>query len=258
MKPLQAGAYQFSLPYLSTPSYTKVHAANHPVSTVDVELHVGRHDDLLVGKEATIIAFSSHADPNHVAPMFSMVRNLWLTKPHWKIPTDRIRLIEVHTKSHDQNDWHELEMNWDYTTHRYHDPIWKSIQETAWYYQQYQEKINSYAWDAYQTFSDMGEHRPIVLSQLWEQWLHKSNTPFWLLKVLRSADIYIRTEKIPLPVTEVVLTSLKHLTGMSLRDSNQNYLPEVTTLLITEIHKLPTIISPEDYQQVHPITSIAP
>ncbi|MDQ0418418.1 hypothetical protein J2Z48_002610 [Croceifilum oryzae] len=258
MKPLQAGAYQFSLPYLSTPSYTKMLAANHPVSTVDIELHIGRHDDLQIGKEATIIAFSSYADPNHIAPMFSMVRNLWLTKHRWEIPTDKIRLIEVHTKSHDPNDWHELEMSWDNTTHRYHDPIWKSIQRTAWYYQQYQEKINSYAWDAYQTFSDMGKHRPIVLSQLWEQWLHKSNTPFWLLKVLRSADIYLRTEKIPLQATEVVLTSLKHLTGVSLEDTDQNYLPEVTTLLITEIHKLPTIISPEDYQQVQSITSIAP
>lgn len=256
MNPLQAGAYQFSLPYLcSTPSYAHIYTANHPVSTVDIELHIGRHDDLLVGKEATIIAFSTHTDPNHVAPVFSMVRNLWLKNHHWEIPADKIRLIEVHPKSHDQNDWHELVMNWDHTTQSYCDPIWKSVQGKAWYYQLYQEKVNSYAWDAYQQFSTLTQHHPIILSQLLEQLLQRSITPFWLLKALRSTEIYLRTEKIPLQAIEVVLTSLKRLTGI---ESNpQNYLPEVSSILISEIHKLPTIISSEHYAQTshHPITT---
>lgn len=250
MNPLQTGAYQFSLPYLcSTPSHTHIFTANHPVSTVDIELHIGRHDDLLDGKQATIIAFSTHADPNHVAPMFSMVRNLWMKNHHWEIAPDQIRLIEVHPKSHDLNDWHELVMNWDQVTQSYCDPIWRSVQEKAWYYQIYQEKVNSYAWDAYQQFATLRKHHPIVLSQLLEQLLQKSITPFWLLKALRSTEIYLRTEKIPLEAIEVVLTSLKRLTGI--KSDFQNYLPEVSSILISEIQKLPTIISPEHYIRTH-------
>lgn len=250
MNPLQAGAYQFSLPYLcSTPSHTQIYTANHPVSTVDIELHIGRRDDLLDGKQATIIAFLTQADPNHVAPMFSMVRNLWMKNHHWEIPADQIRLIEVHPKSHDRNDWHELVMTWDPITQSYCDPIWRSVPDKAWYYHLYQEKVNSYAWDAYQQFATLRESHPIVLSQLLEQLLQKSITPFWLLKALRSTEIYLRTEKIPLQAIEVVLTSLKRLTGIE--NNFQNYLPEVSTILISEIHKLPTIISPEHYVRTH-------
>lgn len=244
MKGLSSGVYQFSLPYIA-PTSTHLSPANHPVSTVDIELHIGRKEDLSDGILASILSFSTHADPNHIETIFSLVWKLWISNQKYEIPPEKVRLIEVHTKSRNLNDWHEIQMNWDHQMQHYQQPIWRSIHPDSWFYKLYQEKIHSYAWSAIEHLQSIPSTTSKSSIYTIETLIYKQDTPFWLLKVLKSTDIYLQTEHIPIKPIRAIKNSLKRL--VHLEFNSVAYLPEITNLLVSEIHKLPTVISPDHY-----------
>jgi hypothetical protein len=243
MEKVFPGIYQFSLPYLIDQRLIDSNGY-HLVRTVDVEIHVGRKEDLGDGKLATVIALSTVGFSNYVEEIFTKIRRLFFheifqtkTGTELFLSDDRIRLIEVHAKTQDIYDWQEVQMEWDFKRECYCHPVWKTVSPDTWYYQEYQKKIRSFARQGLQyfhgidlsSFSSEWDQTILSLLQLGTQ------TPLWLSKAIHQAQTYLLEHQLPTHPLLAVINSLKKLAGAEI--NTLSYVPEVTAILIEEIHK---------------------
>lgn len=242
MQNLRAGIYQFTIPYLSHTLHISGDGF-HQVRTVDVEIHVGRKEDLEDGKIATIITYSTDCYSDYVAEIFTNIRRLFFQYIFPPLQTrsfqeEQIRYVEVHAKSQDINDWNELELHWDEKKLVYTHPAWNSISHDAWYFQDYQSKIQYYAKSGLQFFEDEKDREGYHEEFTWERGPKRlsTNAPQWLLTALYEAESYVSQQQLHIDSYSLLANSLKKLAGLEI--NRLAYTPVVTKIVISQIHKL--------------------
>lgn len=154
------GIYRFYWPYVSP--NLQYHDADHILFWYyDVEIHVGRSDDMKEGKLLTVIIKSSTLGvTNHIEYIATQIRNnffpdLFLqyqeNKKH--LNEDVIRWLEVNFETLNPDCWSEVTLEWDHRSEQYQKPEWKKIDPNAWYFVQYQSKFNDWLKAALESFN---------------------------------------------------------------------------------------------------------
>lgn len=261
MQKLLPGIYQCTVPYL-TYHRTAREDGYHRVRTVDVEIHVGRKEDLLDGKVATIIAYSTTSFSNYVQDVFRNIRRLFFRSifpSNENIPNfleNHIRYLEVHAKSQDLNDWHELEMHWDTKNELYTHPVWNSISSDAWYFQQYQQKIRYFAEQGLQYFEGINpKHHLEDEDWTMERFRLCETSPSWLLLILQETKNYVQEHELGIDPCALVANSLKKLAGFEI--NRLLYTPIITTFVVDQIHKLKTPEIAHNYvKEIQPFSGL--
>ncbi|WP_044641147.1 hypothetical protein [Risungbinella massiliensis] len=247
MQKLYPGIYQFSVPYLTYHRMVEKDGY-HRVKKVDVEIHVGRKEDVAEGKLATVIAYSTSSFSNYAQEVFSNIRRMFFPNifPMFQsnIPPfqeRQIRYVEVHAKSQDLNDWHELEMRWDPKTAQFKHPVWNAISPQAWYYQDYQQKILYFAQQGLKCFQDINMQGAYNGEASWELQTETStqlseDSPIWLLQALHEAKQYVKVNELAHDPYHILANSLKKLSGLEI--NRLSYTPVITTAIVSQIHKI--------------------
>lgn len=261
MQKLFPGIYQFSVPYLTYHRMVKENGY-HRVKEVDVEIHVGRKEDLADGKIATVIAYSTSSFSNYVQEVFSNIRRMFFPNIfpifHSDIPAfqeKQIRYVEVHAKSQDLNDWHELEMHWDSKTAQFKHPVWNAISPQAWYFQDYQQKIVHFAQQGLNCFQDINMQSAYNGEASWEiQTVTQlsEDSPAWLLQVLHEATQYVKINELAQDPYHILANSLKKLIGLEI--NRLSYTPVITTAIVSQIHKIKSLNISHHYTD-QPVTA---
>lgn len=137
-----SGIYKFKIPYLKN---DLVPNENNEVKVFhcDIEMYVGREDDIQEGILATVIMTGIEAVTNnveHIATsiyhtMFQNVFYTHLMKQNQLV--NKIRWIEKYEPGilsvYPNGDWREVKFEWDEKRKSYSNPSWYGSSEESWY-----------------------------------------------------------------------------------------------------------------------------
>ncbi|MBA4550594.1 hypothetical protein H1043_02255 [Thermoactinomyces vulgaris] len=125
------GVYRFYWPFVS-PDLLK---DNDHIQFwyYDVEIHVGRSDDMKEGKLLTVIIKSSTLGvTNYIESIATQIRNNFFPKLFSQyqankkyLNEDTIRWLEVNFETLNPNRWNEVVLEWDHRLEQYQSPTWK-------------------------------------------------------------------------------------------------------------------------------------
>jgi hypothetical protein len=242
-----AGVYQFEGFYLTNIKH-RYEDGYVPLKPVMNEVHIGRKEDIEVGKMITIISFAKKvAFSNFVEQVFENVRrSLFPYILPFDIPEEHIRLVRVFPEAHELEGWGEIEMNWDKDRMRYLDPNFKpQVEDNAWYFQTYQKKVKHYASIALTYFQETEISKKYKADPYAEE-AHNltlsEETPGWLGRFVCRAKIesreYVKQLGVP-----CIISTLLYLAGKEdeMREDFDSdlielFLEEVTQLKYPDIH----------------------
>ncbi|WP_028778757.1 hypothetical protein [Shimazuella kribbensis] len=242
-----AGVHQFEGFYLTNIKH-RYEDGYVPLKPVMNEVHIGRKEDIEVGKTITIISFAKKiAFANFVEQVFENVRrSLFPYILPFDIPEEHIRLVRVFPEAHKLEGWGEIEMNWDKDRMRYLDPDFSPhIEENAWYFQAYQKKVKHYANEALTYFLETEISKKYKVDPYAEEAHHLSlsdEAPGWLGRFVCRAKTesseYVKHLGMP-----CIISTLLYLSGKRNemredydRDLIELFLEEVTQLKYPDIH----------------------
>lgn len=137
------GVYKFQIPYLL---HDLIANENNEmkVSSCEVEMHVGREDDLKQGTIATIIMTSTTEPMTNIIEYIAtsiyhtMFRDIFYTYLMEKnLLIDRIRWVEKYDSSvvsfSSNSRCDDVTFQWDEKQQSYYNPSWYQPEEDAWY-----------------------------------------------------------------------------------------------------------------------------